>query len=370
MQSSQMKWLVVGSSFETRNGYGVLCRSLVEALDRTGKVRMELMTGGALRGLLPGRHRLKSEWVTRKPLLWPFFVLHDLAVLFLSGRGNQEGVLVLVEHYLAAAWIYAKLFRIPCISLQCGTYAVKLPHDFRFFKIALESCDRVTPISHFTCKRMREEGVNAKFTVITLGVDKSRFRFEGNPVKEKAVVFVGNLKSRKGLDFLVTALELAVLEVPDLVLKVVGKIDVNSADYREIENRLSAAGIRHAFLGSVSDAELVRTYATARLNALPSRTYPLFFEGFGLIHLEANACGTLTVGTRESGNEDAVGPGCGSLVDFGDAEGLARVIVSAMTLDPYPRIPIESLRTWDDVAEEYYQVMVEVGKRRGTLPPA
>ena len=222
--------------------------------------------------------------------------------------------------------------------------------------------DCIVPISRFTRKRMEEEGVRGRYVVIPLGVDRSVFRPIVSP-RQREVLFVGNLKTRKGLDFLIDALSLAGAQVPELRLKVVGKIERDSQAFTELSGKIAGAGIKVEFSGPLSQEQLVEAYAAARLNALPSRSEPFFFEGFGLIHLEANACGTLTVGAFDSGNEDAIQEGFGYLVRYGDVPALADAIVKAMTADPYPVLPLERLRTWDEVARDYRAILLAVSQR-------
>jgi glycosyltransferase involved in cell wall biosynthesis len=354
-----MRWLVLASSLSSTNGYGVLCGSVVSALHaRNPGVELDIFTGDQKKGWKFGRRALRSERISDHPRLWWLFSALDLLVLLLGARGRHTGILVLVEHYSVAAWLLSRIRRIPFVVVQCGTYAVKLPRDVPFFHRVLRDAARVLPISRYTQKRMEEERIKARFHVVPLGVNLDRFHPQ--PVaRQPRVVFVGNFKARKGFSFLLDALSVASARVPNVSLKVVGRINPASPEFRHYQNVIRERNLNVEFMGQVSDAELAALYAGARLNALPSMSEPFFFEGFGLIHLEANACGTLTVGTLDSGNEDAIASGLGYLVKYGDVEGLAGIIVEVMRLDPYPVLPVERLRTWNDVAGDYLQVMEE-----------
>lgn len=358
-----MRWLVLASSVKSHNGYGVLCGSLVEALRRTGKVELDVVTADASGDLSvsPDR-RLVGERIGLRPRLWPWYVLRDLMTLSRAARGRYDGVLVLVEHFGAAGWLFARWKGIPCVLTQCGSYAVGLLDDIPFFKTVLQRSARVLPISRYTRRRMEEEGVAAAFTVIPLGVDPNRFK-PSDSERRREVLFVGNFKTRKGFDFLLDAVAVARTRVPDLRVRVVGALDFKAPDSVAALDRIRREDLPVDFAGGLDDAQLAAAYARARLNALPSRSDRFFFEGFGLVHLEANACGTLTVGTRESGNEDAVGEGFGSLVEYGDVPALAGVIVDAMLVEPYPRLPAERLRTWDHVARDYAAVLEAESRR-------
>lgn len=64
---------------------------------------------------------------------------------------------------------------------------------------------------------------------------------------------------------------------------------------------------RHVhFLGSISQQELRHYYSEADVFLMAGRETPEDVEGFGLVYLEANACGPPVVGARVGGVPDAV----------------------------------------------------------------
>ncbi len=364
-----MRWLVLASSLRSKNGYGVLCGSLVEALGRTGRVELDVVTAdtsGNLSGRGRAMDRLTGERITWHPRLWPWYVLRDLITLFRVARGPYDGVLVLVEHFGPAGWLFARMKGIPCVLTQCGSYAVYFLKDIPFFKTLLQRAARVLPISRYTRRRMEEEGVRARFTVVTLGVDKRKFVHGGEP-RQREILFVGNLKARKGFDFLLDAVALTRKQVPDLRVRVVGAVDLVTPDATPVLERIRREKLPVDFAGPLDDAELAAAYRRARINALPSHSDRFFFEGFGLVHLEANACGTLTVGTLNSGNEDAIGEGFGSLVEYGDVPALSDVLADALLREPYPDLPLDALRDWDSVAHDYADILEEEAQQRPLL---
>lgn len=334
----------------------------MKELQRIRGSQWDVYTADRRRRWIPGRSSLKSERVDAYSSLWFLFVAFDLLCLILLGRGRYQGVLVLVEHYAPAGWLFARLKGIPCAIVQCGTYAIKLPHDLPFFHRVLESADAVIPISNYTKKRMEGAGIRAKYSVVPLGVDTDLFHPVKGTEKRREILFVGNLKSRKGIDFLIEATALANKRAPGIKLKIVGKIDKKSPAFAAVSKKIQDAGVDAEFCDSLSHDQLLHAYASARLNALPSKSDGFYYEGFGLIHLEAGACGTLTVGTMDSGNEDAVQAGFGRLVSYGDVEALATYILEAMAINPYPSLPVERLRTWIDVARDYHGILTGLAR--------
>jgi glycosyltransferase involved in cell wall biosynthesis len=60
------------------------------------------------------------------------------------------------------------------------------------------------------------------------------------------------------------------------------------------------------FLGRVSDEDLLELYRKADLFVLPAKASPLDVEGFGIVYLEANACGVPVLCSAAGGATDAV----------------------------------------------------------------
>jgi len=80
---------------------------------------------------------------------------------------------------------------------------------------------------------------------------------------------------------------------------------------------------RHVhFLTGLSNAELAGCYAACEIFALPSRG-----EGYGLVYLEAMACGKPVIGGAHGGAPEVISDGVtGYLVQHGDAVQLATSI--------------------------------------------
>jgi glycosyltransferase involved in cell wall biosynthesis len=167
------------------------------------------------------------------------------------------------------------------------------------------SATRVIAVSEFT----------ARETVELLGVDETRVRviphgvedpFEplGAAAEGDYVLAVGTLEPRKNLPRVVLAAERASVE-----LRVVG-----APGWGEV-------GVETA--GFVSDDELARLYRGAAC-----LVYPSVYEGFGLPVLEAMACGTPVVTSRNTALAELAG-GAGVLVDPLDVEAIAAGIAEA-----------------------------------------
>lgn len=173
--------------------------------------------------------------------------------------------------------------------------------------------------------------------VLPLGVDADRFapgdegwlRAElglapGTPL----VLYVGRLERRKGVETLVEAFGRVHDRHPGAVLALAGFSTDTGPEGRSLlavlRERAAALGAadRVRFLGHVPYDQLPRYYAGCDLFVAPSA-----FEPFGMIYLEAMACGRVAIGCDAGGVPEIITRGrTGQLVPPGDAGRLARTI--------------------------------------------
>jgi phosphatidylinositol alpha-1,6-mannosyltransferase len=80
-----------------------------------------------------------------------------------------------------------------------------------------------------------------------------------------------------------------------------------------------------------TDAELAEYYQQCDLFALPNRRVGWDIEGFGIVLLEAQACGKAVLAGRSGGTADTLLPGVtGELVDCETPEPLANAVVALL----------------------------------------
>ena len=130
--------------------------------------------------------------------------------------------------------------------------------------------------------------------------DRAAARARFGLADEKVILSVGRLDKReayKGQDRVIDALPKL-----DALYLIAGDGD----DRPRLEAQAARAGVtdRVRFLGRVAEADLPDLYRAADLFALPSTG-----EGFGIVYLEAMACGTPAIGLRAGGAPDALGDG-------------------------------------------------------------
>lgn len=139
--------------------------------------------------------------------------------------------------------------------------------------------------------------------------DRAAVRRElGLRADRPALLTVRNLEARMGLDGLLRAMAVLRLRAPGALLLIGGAGSLRG----ELEALTASLGLQEhvRFLGFVPDAVLPRYYQAADAFVLPTRE----LEGFGLVTVEALACGTPVVGTPVGATPEILGPLSPSLI--------------------------------------------------------
>jgi glycosyltransferase involved in cell wall biosynthesis len=196
----------------------------------------------------------------------------------------------------------------------------------RLITDAVSRSDAVLALSEAAAAAMRRWlGVNPR--VIYPGVDLERFSPGGerDPAPTIACAAASD-DSRKRVDLLARAFRLVRRERPDARLL----LDRPRRDPSAAE-RLRAISEGIEFFDSPPGG-VVQVFRRAWVSALTS-----YNEAFGLVLVEALACGTPAVGTRDGGIPEIVDrPEVGRLFDGEDERGLARALLEALELSADP----------------------------------
>ncbi|HEX2939514.1 MAG TPA: glycosyltransferase [Rhodopila sp.] len=203
---------------------------------------------------------------------------------------------------------------------------------------ALASANGVVAVSRFTRDVLIDAfGVPAgKIQLISNGVDLARFtprprsaalmaRYGLNG--RRVLLTISRLYARKGMDRVIESLITVRQHIPDIVYLVVGE-----GAYRPMLEHLVALHDLQAhvvFAGAVPSDELADHYSLGDVFIMANREMPDGeTEGFGLVFLEANACGLPVIAGQAGGSVDAVSDQVnGLLVDGTDVAAIAEAIV-------------------------------------------
>jgi len=201
------------------------------------------------------------------------------------------------------------------------------------------------------------EHIGTPSTVIGNPYPAETFRLHPEEVRSGALAYLGRLVSDKGVDLLLDALGQLAARGLRPRLTIIGS-GPEEAALREQTARLGL-GAQVEFAGAVTGEALARLLNRQRILVVPSR----WVEPFGLVALEAIACGCVVVGSDRGGLPGAIGP-CGLTFPSGDATALAATLARLLgggdtALAPFRTAAGAHLapHTGARVADAYLQVL-------------
>jgi len=213
---------------------------------------------------------------------------------------------------------------------------------------------------------LRHYGADStRIGVVPCGVDTTLFR-PGDSMDARrrlglgeppVALYVGRLEPIKGLDTLLGALaQLHAGGLPLQLLVVGGDTDETPSGHEaQLRQRIRSLGLEASvrFAGAQPQDALRTYYVAADVTVLPS-----YYESFGMVALEAMACGSPVVGSRVGGLTTTVRDGVtGYLVPEGDVDALAQRLADLIAdPDARERLGREGVRwatqhRWPCVAE-------------------
>jgi D-inositol-3-phosphate glycosyltransferase len=216
--------------------------------------------------------------------------------------------------------------------------------------------------------------------VIPPGVDLDLFhpvKPDGKPFgakHERSVLFVGRIDPIKGIDTWFKAMALVVEENPSLrgnlcVCLIGGDVDEDEPDaeiarLQALKDELGISDIV-VFLGRRGQESLPYYYTSADVVVMPSR-----YESFGMVALEAMACGTPVVASDVGGLSFVVRDGeTGFLVPEGDPRAMADCL-GCLLRDPELRarlgkrgVEVAREYAWPRIADQVETLYEDVGAR-------
>ena len=174
----------------------------------------------------------------------------------------------------------------------------------------VQLADHIFVASSFTQKSLLDIGIKPeKISIIPYGAPIDYFQPQPKPYNLFRALFVGRVSPRKGVHYLLEAWHQ--LQLPDTELLLVGINEfpeVWLARYRQM----------FRYVPSVPHASLHHYYNTANVLVFPS-----LVEGFGLVLLEAMACGIPVITTPHTAGIDILTDGVeGFIVSIRDVEAL------------------------------------------------
>ncbi len=271
---------------------------------------------------------------------WPSYLRTLAFATQITGLGIwQRPRLVISTHlnFTVAAYWLKRLTGIPYWTVAHGVEAWNIQRPA--LQKALHYADRILAVSDYTRDRLlKEQNLDPnKISVLPNTFDENRFLIGSKPThllnryglkaEQPIILTVNRLcasESYKGYDKILEALPQIRQVIPDVHYIIVGKGD----DRPRIEQLIRERQLHDcvALAGFVPDPELCDYYNLCDVFAMPSK-----LEGFGIVYLEALACGKPTLGGDRDGAIDALCHGeLGALVDPDDVGAIAQTIIQIL----------------------------------------
>ncbi|NQE34693.1 glycosyltransferase family 4 protein [Microcoleus asticus] len=282
-------------------------------------------------------------------------------------KKSQPLVQVHTYHSLAAVK-YKSVSTIPMIAKT----------RLQVEKTLLETADRVVATSPQEKEHMRSlVSSKGNIDIIPCGTDLERFgsiarstarRELGIPPETKVVLYVGRFDPRKGIETLVRAVSLSAVPKADLKLIIGGGWRPGESDGKErdrIGSIIEELGLSDItiFPGGLSRDILPAYYAAADACVIPSH-----YEPFGLVAIEAMACGTPVIASDVGGLKYTVVPQETGLLappknEAAFADAIDRLLVDSVwrqQLGHRGRQRVETYFSWDGIASQLSQLYTQL----------
>jgi D-inositol-3-phosphate glycosyltransferase len=221
-----------------------------------------------------------------------------------------------------------------------------------------------------------------KIMIVPPGVDLNLFKpvpgfrsrdYIGVPSDHHMILFVGRVQPLKGIDTLLEALALAKQREPNIAknicLSIIGgdsnpDSEIEQAEFERLDSLRAKLGISDlvTFLGAKQQDTLAYYYSAAEMVVMPSH-----YESFGMVAIEAMACGTPVIASNVGGLSFSIEDGFnGYLVPGGDPKLMADKIILLLKHRPLRDQLGEQARAWVarynwvDIAEELLDIFEQV----------
>ena len=206
-----------------------------------------------------------------------------------------------------------------------------------------------------------------KIAVIPCGVNNDLFYPKNRKIArqrlgltdEKCILFVGRIEAIKGLENLIKAVARICFDIPRIKLIVCGGDNPYDIEKLRMLAEQLKIGEHVEFKGSVPHEQLAEFYSAADILALPS-----YYESFGMVALEALACGTPVVASDVGNMAKIIDPGVNGYISPDNTPAQLEVYLKAgLTTDFADRQCIVSSIAgyrWDKIARKIVRMFVSL----------
>lgn len=232
--------------------------------------------------------------------------------------------------------------------------------EMDYIKSCCKNVDVVVGVSSALAKKVKNCDVDIPVRSIINGFNLLHLpsKLEKQPL---TFLQVSNLYKQKRADVTICAFSQIKKEYPDARLTIVGK----GPEMANLENLCRELNLLDCvmFTGQISNEQVLEEMAKAQFFIMPSVR-----EGFGIVYIEAMACGCVTIGTEGEGIADLIVSGeNGFLVPPDDSTAIASTIVRCLEEPALSTEIAEAGKeavsgfTWKANARQYIKIFEELG---------
>ena len=177
------------------------------------------------------------------------------------------------------------------------------------------------------------------------------------PLDRTILVNIASLEAYKGQKYLIEAMKKILVIRQDIMLYIVGQGSLENS----FQSLINEYGLQDNVI--LAGGNKPREEIPLWMNACDLFVLPSLSESFGIVQIEAMACGKPVVATRNGGSEGIIiNEKLGILVKPGDSEGLAKAILEALETEWDDEFIRDYARqfTWDGIAKGIVGVYKEV----------
>jgi len=342
------------------NGYGRYTKAVANELKKIPDLEIKIFTRDK-----SGDYSFPTLIFKNNLLLvfWSFFYLKRLIK-------DCDSIHALDGYPYGVMGIFAKLgTRKKLFISALGSYAVQPLFEFfsgMALRFAYKKANTVFAASRFTKKKIEDLVPLNNITVVNMGVDINFTSCIDNgglsdSLPEEYILSVGALKYRKGYHISIPAFAKTKKRFPELHYVIVGSQE--SINYHNrLKELIRQYGLEDSviFFSNVPDNSLSYIYQKAKLFLLTSVTGKGSFEGFGIVYLEAGLFGLSSIGSKDSGAEDAISDNeTGFLTNQNDIDDIADKMLFLLSHDSARSRFGENARrraqkfSWKNIVDQY-----------------
>jgi len=250
------------------------------------------------------------------------------------GKCLPEGLLALFlrrwYRLLYVCYVHGEELNLAGLSRELGWLTREVLHGARFVIANSRNTERILrqdwdlPLQRI---RLLHPGADTEFFVPAARDERERARlgWDARPV----ILTVGRLQKRKGHDQMIRAVDQIRKKIPNVLYAILG----DGEERLFLEDMVARAGLdgHVQFLGELTDERLLSCYQQCDLFVLPNRQVGQDIEGFGMVLVEAQACGKPVIAGASGGTAETMRiPETGLVVPCDGPDELADSVVDLL----------------------------------------